>query len=274
MVINCAVVQMNSGSDRDRNLKRASELVAEAAARSARVVALPENFSFMREDRSVSPAGEGLEGPTVTWGRRTAKEHGIYLLLGSFPEKSEVEGKVCSASVLLGPDGGVLALYRKIHLFDVTLPGGEVHRESATIVPGREVVVGETEFGRAGLTICYDLRFPGLYRRLTDLGARLIFVPSAFTQLTGEAHWEVLLRARAIENQVFIAAPGQVGRHSKSRVTYGRSLIVDPWGTVLARLAEGEGVAVAGLDLSEQDSIREAMPCREHRVDVSTLKKL
>ncbi len=271
MIINCAVVQMNSGSDRDRNLKRASELVAEAAARGARVVALPENFSFMREDRSVSPVGEGLEGPTVAWGRRTAKEHGIYLLLGSFPEASDAEGKVSSTSVLLGPDGTVIAVYRKIHLFDVTLEGGEVHRESATIVPGSKLGIGETEFGRAGLTICYDLRFPELYRRLAGLGARLIFVPSAFTRLTGEAHWEVLLRARAIENQVFIAAPGQVGRHSKSRVTYGHSMIVDPWGTVLARIEEGEGVITAALDFNEQDSLRRAMPCHKHRVDIASL---
>lgn len=271
-VINCAVVQMNSGPDRGRNLKRASELVLEAVARGARVVALPENFAFLRKDPSVPPPGEGMDGPIVSWGRRIAGERGIYLLLGSFPEESEVEGKVYNTSVLVGPEGEVIAAYRKIHLFDASLEGGEVHRESATVVPGRRLVVGETEFGRVGLTVCYDLRFGELYRRLADLGARAIFAPAAFTHLTGEAHWEVLVRARAIENQVFMVAPGQVGRHAKNRITYGHSMIVDPWGAVLARVAEGEGVALAGLDPSKQDIIRESLPCREHRVDVSALE--
>ena len=267
MKINCAIVQMNSGSDREKNLRRAGELVHRATLDGAEIIALPENFAFMREKENEGVAGESLDGPIISWARKAAAEEGVYLLAGSFPERSTTPGKVYNTSVLLDPEGGIIATYRKIHLFDVTMPGGESHHESRRVIPGQETTVAETSLARMGMTICYDLRFGGLYRRLTDLGALIIFSPAAFTERTGEAHWEVLIRARAIENQVFMVAPAQQGRHPGGRRTYGHSMIVDPWGTVLARIPEREGFALAPLDLDYQAEIRKAMPCREHQVN-------
>ncbi len=269
MIINCAVIQMNSGDDREKNLRRAAKLVEAAARAGARIIALPENFALMRDALAPPLPGENREGPIVTWARETARKEEIYLLAGSFSEQSEIPGKVYNTSLLLGPDGRIIAAYRKIHLFDVAIPGGETHRESKRTIPGREAVLAQTPLAPMGMTICYDLRFAYLYRRLAERGALIIFVPAAFTKRTGEAHWEVLLRSRAIENQVFIVAPAQHGEHPGGRRTYGQSMIVDPWGTIIAGIPEGEGFAVARLDLDYQAEIRQAMPCREHRVDSS-----
>jgi predicted amidohydrolase len=267
--ITCAVVQMNSSADRDANLRRAGELVAQAAAAGAELVALPENFARMRKSDREPIIGEPTEGPVQTWTRKTAAAEGVYLLAGSFPEAAPPRSKVYNTSLLVDPRGRIAAAYRKIHLFDVAVPDGETHRESERVLAGREAVTAETARGKMGLSICYDLRFPELYRRLAEQGALIIFAPSAFTERTGRAHWEILVRARAIENQVFMVAPAQEGGHPGGRRTYGHSLIVDPWGEVLAEIPQGEGIALARLDLERQAEIRQAMPCLEHRVGFS-----
>jgi predicted amidohydrolase len=171
---------------------------------------------------------------------------------------------VRNTSVLLGPDGATLAVYRKIHLFDIDLPGMEHLKESRAVVPGDEAVLAETPFGKLGLSICYDLRFPELYRALTRAGARVLAVPSAFTERTGKDHWEVLLRARAIENLAFVVAPAQVGHHGRGRASHGHAMIVDPWGAVIAQVADGEGVALAELDFARQERVRGELPALTH----------
>lgn len=266
-IVNCAVIQMNSGEDRDANLRRAGQLVGQAAADGAELVALPENFARMRKSDREPARGESSGGPIQTWARKTAAAEGVYLLAGSFPEAAPTRSKCYNTSLLIDPQGRTVAAYRKIHLFDVAVPGGETHRESDRTLPGRETVIADTSLGRLGLSVCYDLRFPELYRRLTEAGALIVFAPSAFTERSGKAHWEILVRARAIENQVFMVAPAQEGGHPGGRRTYGHSLIVDPWGEVLAEIPEGEGVALAGLDLDRLTAIRRAMPCLEHRVE-------
>ena len=265
-IINCAVVQMNSGEALAENLRRAGELVAEAAAAGAELVALPENFARMRKNDREPVVGEPEEGPVQAWARKTAAAEGIYLLAGSFAEAAPHRSKVYNTSLLIDPQGRLVAAYRKIHLFDVAVPGGETHRESDRVLAGKEAVTAEIPWGKAGFSICYDLRFPELYRRLAEQGALIIFAPAAFTERTGQAHWEILVRARAIENQVFMVAPAQEGGHPGGRRTYGHSLIVDPWGEVLAEIPQGEGIALARLDLERQAEIRQAMPCLGHRV--------
>ena len=207
-----------------------------------------------------------MDGPIISRAREIADRESIFLLAGSFPERSTPAGKVYNTSVLLGPEGEIIATYRKIHLFDVEIPGGESHHESERVLPGDKAVVAETPLGRMGLTICYDLRFGGLYQHLADLGAGIIFSPAAFTEQTGKAHWEVLIRSHAIENQIFMIAPAQHGTHPGNRSTYGHSMIVDPWGTILAEIPEGDGIALAELDLDRQANIRKVMPVRKHRV--------
>jgi predicted amidohydrolase len=193
---------------------------------------------------------------------------GVHLILGGMPERSSEEGRVYNTCVLLDPTGGVAAQYRKIHLFDVDFPGAATTlRESSTVSAGEvdQAVVAPTPWGGLGLSVCYDVRFPELYRRLTENGARILTVPAAFTLHTGKDHWHVLLRARAIENQCFVLAPAQQGRHSPTRVTYGHSLIIDPWGTVLADCPDGEGIALAELDFSTLERVRTELPCLAHR---------
>ena len=259
-----AAVQMTSTADVDRNLAAAERLIAEAAARGAGFVALPENFAFLRSTGDPAPDPQGIDGPWVRRMAEAARRHGVTLLLGSVPETSPEPGKVHNTSVLLGPDGAVLAVYRKIHLFDIDLPGLEHLKESREVAPGRELVVARTPFGDLGLTICYDVRFPELYRALVRRGARVLAVPSAFTERTGKDHWEVLLRARAIENLAYVVAPAQVGVHGKGRASHGHALIVDPWGTVLAQVADGEGMALAELDFERQDRLRRELPALDH----------
>jgi predicted amidohydrolase len=193
-----------------------------------------------------------------------ARAHRITLLLGSLPEKIEGDTRVFNTSVLLGPDGATLATYRKMHLFDIDLPGLEHLKESRAVRPGESVVAADTPAGRLGLSICYDVRFPELYRRLAREGARVLAIPSAFTDRTGKDHWEVLLRARAIENLAFVFAPAQAGHHGKGRVSHGHAMIVDPWGAVLAQVPEGEGIAVAELDFARQDRLRRELPALGH----------
>jgi predicted amidohydrolase len=259
-----AVAQMRSTADVDANLRTAGRLVDEAAARGARYVALPENFAFLRSEGEPVPEAQPLDGPWVAQMAALAARHAITLLLGSLPEKVEGDRRVRNTSVLLGPQGQTLALYRKMHLFDIDLPGMEHLKESKAVLPGDEVVVAATEWGPFGLSICYDLRFPELYRRQAVRGARVLNVPSAFTERTGRAHWEVLLRARAIENLAYVLAPAQVGTHGPGRASYGHALIVDPWGAVVAQVPDGEGIAVAELDFARQDRLRTELPALGH----------
>ena len=257
---------MTSTEDVEQNLGRAGAWIARAAELGAELVALPENFAYMREEGGGrSPVAEGPEGPIVGFLRDQAKRHGVLLAGGTFPEEiPDDPERVYNTAVLCAPDGELLASYRKIHLFDVALPGATL-TESKGVAPGDTPVVADTPAGRIGLSVCYDLRFPELYRELSRQGAEILLVPSAFTVPTGSDHWEVLLRARAIENQAFVIAAGQHGVHSRKRRSYGRSLIVDPWGVVLATAADGEGLALANLDFEALRQVRERLPALEHR---------
>ena len=262
-----AACQMRSTGDGAGNLRQAEELVRAAAARGATFVATPENTNYLGPHGEKVRLAETLDGPTCLLFSLLARELYIHLLLGSFNEKSPAEGCCFNTSVLFGPDGSRLAAYRKIHLFDVDVPGGVSFRESATVAPGTDVVVAETAFGAVGLSICYDLRFGELYRALVARGASLLPGPSAFTAVTGRAHWEVLVRARAIESQAFVVAPGQHGEHGDAglRESHGHSMIVDPWGRILAEAADGIGIAMADLDLAEVARVRAAIPIATHR---------
>ena len=259
-----AVVQMTSTADVERNLATAERLVAEAASRGARFVSLPENFAFLRSEGEPVPDPQALDGAWVGRMAEVARGHALTLLLGSVPEKVPGESRVYNTSVLIGPDGRTIAVYRKVHLFDIDLPGMEHLKESRAVLPGNDVVTADAPFGRVGLSICYDLRFPELYRRLARAGARVLAVPSAFTDRTGKDHWEVLLRARAIENLAYVVAAAQTGVHGRGRASHGHAMIVDPWGAVLAQIPDSEGVAVADLDFERQDRLRRELPALSH----------
>ena len=264
------VVQLCSSDDLATNLKAAAEAVERAVDGGAELVCLPENFAFMRREGTPFPCAQDLDGEIVGRLRELASEHRIWLLGGTFPESIPGDTRVHNTSVLLTPAGELAATYRKIHLFDVELggdgrDGGGSFRESDTFAPGSEIVVADTPFGGLGLSICYDLRFPELYREMATRGARFIAVPSAFTPRTGKDHWEVLLRARAIENQAFVLAPAQCGKHGPDRASYGRSLIVDPWGLVLAQAGDRATAIVADCDLGELERLREAIPALRNR---------
>jgi deaminated glutathione amidase len=258
-----AAVQLNSTADKPRNLDAAERLVRAAAAAGAEFVALPEKWNILAEGEELLAGAESLDGPSLTAARSWARDLGVHLLAGSIPERSEEE-KAFNTSVLVGPDGVDLATYRKIHLFDVDA-GGVSYRESAHEQAGEEVVTAPLGGLIAGLTVCYDLRFPELFRVLALRGARLLTVPSAFTLATGRDHWKVLLRARAIENQAFVLAPNQVGKAPPHYESYGHSMIVDPWGTVLATAPEGECFIAAELDLVAQERVREELPSLANR---------
>ena len=260
-----AAAQMTSTSDRVRNREAALRLVNEAADRGANLVGLPENFGFMGRDEERIAGAETVDGPTVSALREAARSRGIFVLAGSIAERVAAPGKTANTSVLVSDEGEIVASYRKIHLFDVAIPDGARYAESETVEPGDRVVTAETALGRIGLTVCYDLRFPELYRRLSAEGADLLCIPAAFTLFTGKDHWEVLVRARAIENLAYVVAPAQVGRHSANRVTYGNAMVVDPWGTVLARCGDGEGVCVAPFSRDRLEQVRREIPALQHR---------
>ncbi len=259
-----AAIQLNSCDDRSVNLETIRDHVRMAAAAGAELIALPEYAAYLSDEGNTDHM-EDLNGPTLSTLRELAQAHGVYLQGGSFMEKSAVPEVAYSTSPFIGPDGCVQALYRKIHLFDVCLNDGSSYRESSFLKAGKEVVVCPSPFGVMGFSICYDLRFPELYRELADHGAGILFVPAAFTQQTGRDHWEVLLRARAVENQAFVVAAAQWGPHPVDRMCFGESMIVDPWGTVLATAPPGPGMALACLDLQRIAAVRRAMPCLAHR---------
>jgi predicted amidohydrolase len=258
-----AAVQLNSRNDKATNLLAAERLVRAAAADGAELVALPEKWNLLAGGDELLAGAESLDGPSLTAARGWARELGVHLLAGSIAERGTGE-KAFNTSVLIGPDGEDLAVYRKIHMFDVDA-GGVSYRESEHERPGSEVVTAPVGELVAGLSVCYDLRFPELFRILALRGARLLTVPSAFTSATGRDHWEVLLRARAIENQAFVIAPNQVGAAPPHFDSFGHSAIVDPWGTVLAAAPDGECFAAADLDLTAQDRIREELPSLANR---------
>jgi predicted amidohydrolase len=267
-ILRAAAVQLQSTNDTDRNLEAADRLTRAAAADSADLVVLPERLDLRGSARDYAAGAQTLEeSRAIAWATRTAAELGIDLVAGSIAERRDGHDRVANTSVHVGPDGELKAVYRKIHMFDVEV-GGVEYRESEHSEPADEIVLSETAQGvKLGLTICYDLRFPELYRILALRGARIITVPAAFTRVTGQAHWEVLLRARAIENQVFVVAPGQGRMPGPEGDSYGNSMIVDPWGEVLARAGgEGEAFVAADLDLDRQDEIREKLPSLANRV--------
>jgi predicted amidohydrolase len=257
-----AAVQLNSTGDKARNLAVAERLVRAAAADGAELVALPEKWNLLAAGEEIAAGAEALDGPSLSAARGWARELGIHLLAGSIAEQGDE--KALNTSVLVGPDGADLAVYRKIHLFDVEA-GGVSYRESEHEQAGEEIVSAPLGDVEIGLTVCYDLRFPELFRILAVRGARLIAVPSAFTAATGRDHWEVLLRARAIENQAFLLAPNQVGEAPPHYSSYGRSAIVDPWGVVLATAPDEECFVAADLDLGAQERIRERLPSLANR---------
>ena len=253
-----AAVQLTSTADRERNLATADRLTRAAAAAGAELVVLPEKWPVLGTPEETAAGAEAFDGPALTWARDVARELGIELVAGSIAERVPEREKGSNTSVHFGPDGEVRAVYRKIHMFDVEV-GGRTYRESEHEEGGDEVVLSETAGGvELGLTVCYDLRFPELYRILAVRGARVITVPAAFTLATTRDHWEVLLRARAIEDQAFVIAANQVGEHAKGYRSGGRSMIVDPWGVVLAQAPDAETFITAELDLDRQAEIRRA----------------
>ncbi|MGQ0508049.1 MAG: carbon-nitrogen hydrolase family protein [Myxococcaceae bacterium] len=260
-----AAVQMTSGADTARNVETATRLVKKAAAQGATLIGLPENFSWMGLEEDRPNHAESLEGATLSRLAGVARELKVTLLAGSVLESGAPGGRLYNTSALFGPDGARLGVYRKIHLFDVEVGDGATYRESAAVAPGKEVVVAETAAGKLGMSVCYDLRFPELYRAQAAQGATIISVPAAFTLMTGKDHWEVLLRARAIENQAYVFAPAQWGRHPPNRQTYGHALVIDPWGLVVAKASDGEGFALAAIDPEYQASVRRNLPCLSHR---------
>ena len=261
-----AAVQLNSTEDKERNLATADRLTRDAAADGADLVVLPEKFNVLGDGDHLRAGAETLDGPSISWARETARELGIDLVAGSIAELREGREKLSNTSVHVGPDGDVRAVYRKVHMFDVVV-GGVEYRESAHEEAGDETVLS-TAAGEVslGLTVCYDLRFPELFRILAIRGARVIALPAAFTKVTGQAHWDILVRARAIENQAFVIAADQVGRAAGGKESFGGSMIVDPWGEVLAHAPDEECFVAADLDLARQDEVREQLPSLANRV--------
>jgi len=264
-----AAIQMTSGPDVAANLAQARTLLQHAGDRDAHLAALPENFAFMGlHDADKRAVGEADgDGPIQDFMAATARELDLWIVAGTMPILAGDDGRVAAASLVFDASGNRVARYDKIHLFDVDIPGkSEAYRESAHVAPGSQAVVVDTPVGRLGLTVCYDVRFPELFRQLSAAGAQIISVPSAFTAPTGRAHWETLLRARAIENLCHIVAPAQSGFHANGRETYGDSLIADHWGAVLQRLPRGQGCIVAEVDLNRQTQARTSFPALTHRV--------
>jgi len=264
MTFLAAAIQLSTKDDKAANLEKSEHLIRLAAARGAHLVALPEVFNWRGKRAEEAAAAESLDGVTLTMMAGLARELEIHILAGSITERASGQPKNYNTSVLIDPDGRYLAVYRKIHLFDVDLLGRVTIKESDAKVAGTEVVSAETSFGRIGLSVCYDLRFPELYRRLAFAGARILTIPSAFTFPTGEAHWDVLIRSRAIENQCYVIAPAQFGPNVHGFSDYGNSMIVDPWGRVLARAADMEGVVIAPIDLDYLERVRRELPSLAH----------
>jgi predicted amidohydrolase len=263
--LHVAVAQMNSGADTDANIASALELVDRAAAAGARLVTLPEVWANLGPDEGNRPSAEPIPGPITEHLAQRAQRHGIYIHGGSILEVAGGDPGMYNTAFVIDPNGDLIAKYRKIHMFDVDLAGDESYRESATVTPGDEIVVTEIDGIPVGLATCYDLRFPELFRILALRGAEAIVLPAAFTMTTGKDHWETLIRARAIENQVYMIATAQWGMHPPGNWCYGRSMIVDPWGTVVATAADGVGVASAVIQPSRVEAVRRQVPSLSNR---------
>jgi deaminated glutathione amidase len=260
-----AVCQLNSRADRPANLKSAAELLERAAAGGADLAVLPEYTDYLGPAAKL-PKPEGIDGEYVTRFAELARNLGMWVLAGSFHEVGPDKDHTYNTSILLDRTGALAAAYRKIHLYDVEIPGRVSYQESASVAPGTQAVAVDVEGIRVGLTICYDLRFPELYRRLAVEGAaQMIVVPAAFMMHTGRDHWEVLLRARAIENQCYVVAAGQIGDHDPGRTCFGRSMVVDPWGTVVAQAPDEVTVAFADIDAERLERIRAELPSLANR---------
>jgi predicted amidohydrolase len=267
--LRAAAVQLTATPDKAANLQAADRLVRRAAADGARLVVLPEKWSVLGRGSDLREGAEPLDGPAITWARDAACDLGIDLVAGSVSERVDGEDKLRNTSLHIGPDGEIKATYRKMHMFDVEV-GGTVYRESEHEAPGDDVVLSTTADGvELGLTVCYDVRFPELYRILAVRGARVVTIPAAFTVPTTRDHWEVLVRARAIEDQCFVIAANQVGTHVEGLASGGRSMIVDPWGLVLAQAADAQTVITADLDLDAQAAIRTRLPSLANRRPVA-----
>jgi len=262
--VRVALVQMNSQDDKAANLEKAEALVARAAAWGPDLVVLPELWTYLGPRKRHPEVAEPIPGDTSDLLGRLASRYGFWLVGGSYLEAVEGSERFFNTSVVIDPRGDLVARYRKLHLFDVEVEG-KLYQESATVAPGSEVVVVDVARAAVGLSICYDLRFPELYRRLAARGARVVTVPAAFTMETGKDHWEVLLRARAIENQVWVLAAAQCGSYPPNHVCYGHAMVVDPWGVVRAQAGSDEGVVVADLDFGLQERVRRHLPVLAHR---------
>jgi len=266
-VIRAAVVQLRSLDDVHHNLETVKQLVEDAAQSGAQLIVLPENFCFLGPLEEKGKLAESLAdpmAPILKSMRQLAQQHGIHLILGGMPTKTPDGQGFYNTAVALDPSGEVTAAYHKIHLFDINIPEGAVFQESAHVTPGESVTLAHMGETKVGLSVCYDLRFPELYRRLVRAGAKILCIPAAFTLHTGKDHWLPLLRARAIENECYVLAPAQFGRHSAERASYGKSCIVDPWGAIIAQVPDKEGYAMADLDLAFLQQVRQGLPCLEH----------
>lgn len=271
-----AAIQMNSSDVMAENIVQAESLVTSAAQQDALFIALPENAFYMRREGTMPPTDVTMEQHAgVQWARGAAKQHGIWLLIGSIRAMAEGAVQPVNRSVLIAPDGTIAAHYDKLHLFDVTLPNGHSYRESSQVSAGTLPVLAKMPLATLGLSICYDLRFPGLYRMLALAGAELLAVPSAFTRPTGQAHWHVLLRARAIENACYVIAPAQCGTHPGGRETYGHSLIIDPWGEIIAEAqSDVPQIVMAEIDPARVADVRAQLPVLSHHRELGELQKI
>ncbi len=265
-MVHVAALQITSGPDIGENITKISAMVREAAARGATFIATPENSCHIvfPSERKLQTAPYEKDHLGIPAMQALAKELGVWILIGSFAIKIS-ETKVTNRSYLFSDTGDIAGQYDKVHLFDVDLPTGEQYRESKAVTPGDKVVVVDAPWGKLGLSICYDIRFPHFFREMTQkLGATMLAIPAAFTVPTGQAHWEILLRARAIENGCFVIAPAQTGTHDGGRKTYGHSLIIDPWGTVLADGKDAEGIVMANCDMQKVIDVRASIPSLQH----------
>ena len=262
-----AALQMNSVPDLGKNLNQAEDLIDLAVRQGAELVTLPENFAFLGDESLKIRIADKIATESEQFLKTMAQRYQIMLLGGGFPVPLK-DGKVHNKALLFGPDGRELASYDKVHLFDVNLPDGNTYQESLTVVSGTQLppVYRSEKLGNLGLSVCYDVRFPELYRHLSQKGAEVLFIPAAFTAFTGKDHWQVLLQARAIENTCYVLAPAQTGKHYARRQSHGHALIVDPWGTILADAGEEPGVAIAPIDPSRLEQVRLQMPALQHRV--------
>jgi deaminated glutathione amidase len=265
-LLRVAAIQMNSREDKATNIETALRLIDRAASTGARLVALPEIWTYLGPEEGNRENAEPIPGPLTDLLADRARRHGIYLHAGSYHEVRAGDPRLFNTAVVIGPEGDILGKYSKIHMFDVVLDGVASYQESATISPGDEIVTVEIDGVSVGLAICYDLRFPELFRILALRGADVIVLPAAFTMTTGKDHWEILIRARAIENGVYMVAPAQVGADASGKWCYGRSLIVDPWGTVLATAPDRETVITADLDLAYLAKVRRQVPSLANRM--------